>query len=443
MSDTSRSPSPVGHHLNKQLRKWSALISLKIIIISGTLSTLCMLSYRQLSFVLEQLRVIHAFQEGVTYQVPNSNFAKRKGPRIAIMSSFVPNASANPPPRLKAEYFPHLINKACYSYIWNYDFIFNTTYGFDENYPKWHWLDFGTWQVISKFLPFCDSFLTTKVLLISLSCPINTTNAFRHRVPHLKSRLHEYDWILYTDTDFLIQDIMRPLEAFLHEFELYGKTNVQLFVPTDHYNDRVFTFSAFAFMIRNSKYGHDLLNHWDRFARGICSKGNLNKTTSTKYGWLDTDQPGLWYAMMRTYSDYFPDRVPNNNYPQCNETLGILNSHSPPWNSFFQNMMNLTKGSTGTQLVNVPPDQPYIFTGLPDGLRSGLAIQMNWGTSPEFLAKYLKGAFALHLKNFSADIVSSSRLNTELEYCKKYHGCYANYNELGELKIGCGNKVFL
>jgi hypothetical protein len=237
---------------------------------------------------------------------------------------------------------------------------------------------------------------------------------------------------------------MRPLEAFLHEFELYGKTNVQLFVPTDEFRwDRHYLFSAFAFMIRNSKYGHDLLKNWDIFARGICPNGNMNTTTSTKYHWLDTDQPGLWYAMMKTYSDYFPDRVPKDNYPQCDKTLGVLKYEDadPGWNSFFMNM-NLTKGSTGRQLINVRDDQPYIFTGVPDGQRSGLAIQVEWGTTSEFLAQYLERSFALHLKNFSADVVSSSGLKSELEYCKEHHGCYAHYNEYGQLNIGCGDKVF-
>jgi len=66
--------------------------------------------------------------------------------KIAIMSSFVPNGNINPPPRLKDEYLKHIINKACYSYIWGYDFIFNTTYGFDDTYPNWHWLSYGTAQ---------------------------------------------------------------------------------------------------------------------------------------------------------------------------------------------------------------------------------------------------------------------------------------------------------
>lgn len=326
--------------------------------------------------------------------------------KIAIMSSFVPNGNIHPPPRLKDEYLKHIINKACYSYIWGYDFIFNTTYGFDDSYPNWHWLQYGTW----------------------------------HRVPHVTSRIRDYDWILYTDTDFLINDIMRPLESFINEWELYNKTNVQLFIPVDNYRASSFTFSAFAFLIRNSTYSHTLLKYWDEFARGICKNGNLNTTSGGKYNWLDTDQPGLWYSMMRTYSDYFPDRVPNDhNYPQCNETMGILNKDYPPWNDYFKNMKGLTKGSTGRELDKVPNDQPYIYSSLPNGQRSGLALQMNWGDLKQ-IGRHQDGAFALHLKDTHSFPMG---VRAELQYCRKNLGCYAHYNDQGELKIGCGDHVYL
>jgi len=261
----------------------------------------------------------------------------------------------------------------------------------------------------------------------------------RHRVPHVNARIRDYDWILYTDTDFLINDIMRPLESFINEFELYNKTNVQLLVPVDNYRSNSYTFSAFAFLIRNSKYSHTLLKYWDDFARGLCKNGNLNTTSGGKYNWLDTDQPGLWYAMMRTYVDYFPDRVPNDhNYPQCNDTLGILNKDNPKWNDYFKNMKGLTKGSTGRELDKVPNDQPYIYSSLPDGQRSGLALQMNWGDNK--MRRYEDGAFALHLKDTKSFPLG---VRAELQYCRKNLGCYAHYNDQGELKIGCGDHVYL
>lgn len=143
----------------QQLGGWR-LFDWKLLILFTLIALNILLSYRQLLVIMQTAPL----DDGPTpsYQVGNSDLAKKR-PRIAVMSSFVPNTAEYPQPRLKEEYFPHLINKACYSYIWGYDFIFNTTYGFD-GYPKWHWLEFGTW----------------------------------HRLPHVKSRLHEYDWILYS-----------------------------------------------------------------------------------------------------------------------------------------------------------------------------------------------------------------------------------------------------
>ena len=207
---------------------------------------------------------------------------------------------------------------------------------------------------------------------------------------HLTCLFHPY--FLYTqkkqDTDFIIKDIMRPLEAFLQEFELYGKKNVQLFVPVDFYRSDIFTFSAFAFMIQNSDFGLSILKYWDMFARGICEKGNLNETASG-YTWIDTDQPGLWYSMQRTYADFYPDHVPEGNYPKCNATTGQLNAirdTNQRWNDNFKKM-NLTKGSTGKELAKVPGDQPFIYSSLPDGQRSGLALQLTFGVQPGFVKK--------------------------------------------------------
>ena len=232
---------------------------------------------------------------------------------------------------------------------------------------------------------------------------------------------------------------MRPLESFLREFQLHGKNNVQLLVPTDHYDETTFTFSAFAFMIRNSPFGHRILKHWDSFARGVCVNGNLNLTADGRYTWLDTDQPGLWYAMMRTYSDFFPERVPEGNYPHCNTTTGVLDKHSPPWNDFFRAIPNLTKGSTGVHLDKMPDDQPFVYSSVPNGQRSGLALQLNWGLKPGFTEKYAELAFALHLKDPS---VFPRRMVDDITHCKRTFGCYAHYNDAGDFKIGCGDTVY-
>lgn len=79
----------------------------------------------------------------------------------------------------------------------------------------------------------------------------------------------------------------------------------------------------------------------------------------------------------------------------------------------------------------------YIWSSLPDGQRSGLALQLNWGDIPSEPVK--QGAFALHQKQL--DQLPNGLLD-ELAYCKKNYGCYAHYDTDGELKIGCGDKVY-
>ena len=83
--------------------------------------------------------------------------------------------------------------------------------------------------------------------------------------------------------------------------------------------------------------------------------------------------------------------------------------------------MDLTKGSTGSGLEKVKDDQPYIWSSLPDGQRSGLALQLNWGDIPSEPVK--QGAFALHQKQL--DQLPNGLLD-ELAYCKKNYGCYAH-----------------
>jgi hypothetical protein len=78
---------------------------------------------------------------------------KHNTPKIAIISSFVPSSQYQGN-STQVKDLDHLINKACYSYIWGYDFIFNMTFGFDRQKDivegGKYWLDYGTW--VSQFL---------------------------------------------------------------------------------------------------------------------------------------------------------------------------------------------------------------------------------------------------------------------------------------------------
>jgi hypothetical protein len=106
--------------------------------------------------------------------------------------------------------------------MWGYDFIFNTTYGFDrvkdvEQGGAW-WLEHGTW----------------------------------HSVPHIRDRIKDYDWILYADIDYIFADMKRPLESFFKEWQLFDR-HPSILVPRD-FGGSEFTFSAFAVLVKNDPF---------------------------------------------------------------------------------------------------------------------------------------------------------------------------------------------
>ena len=194
------------------------------------------------------------FDENVPREKPKSKS------RIAIISSFVGGAQSG---RINlAEHETNLLlNKACYSKLWGYDFIFNTTYGFDKQKDEieggaW-WLEYGTWN----------------------------------RVPHIRDRIREYDWILYADIDFIINDMSRPIESFFKEWELYNK-HPSVFIPKDFF-DLSKAFSAFAVLIKNDKFGWRVLENWMAAAKGLCPKGNF-AAEKRPYDWMDSGKIIVW-----------------------------------------------------------------------------------------------------------------------------------------------------
>ena len=327
----------------------------------------------------------------------NSMMMQKKRPKIAIISGFVPSRQyKNVPPRVKM--LDHLINKACYSKIWGYDFIFNTTYGFDPLLNR-HWLEYGTW----------------------------------HRVPHIQDRIQDYDWILYADIDWVIKDMTRPLESFLNEFEFYGK-NPSIFVPRDG-EMGPYTFSAFAVFIRNDPFGRRVLENWMEFAKGLCKNGNFPSQVG-KYSWTDSDQPGLWYSLIKTHKEFFPSNEEDvEKFPVCDETSGLIDApktFASTVNSYFR-ALNMPLGNYGADLAKVHDDQPIIWSTHRQDSRTGLGVQMNWGMNEDTL----NWAFAIHKKkNWPED------MQRELAICKARHGCYANYTEDSRLHIGCNGIEF-
>jgi hypothetical protein len=365
---------------------------------------------------------------------PSSALTSRKRPKIAIVSGFVPSNQTKTGGKFTK--FDDLINKACYAHIWGYDFIFNMTDGFsDHPIEHRHWLTYGTW----------------------------------HRVPHVQAVLPYYDWVLYADTDYLIKDITRPLESFLHEFEFYGKSP-DLFVPRDgeQHEDKgngngkngQYAFSAFVFLIKSSPFSTRLLQHWMEFAAGLCPAGNF-KSDKKKYFWTDSDQPGLWYSMIKTHMEFFPPRPahqeisgsntttsastpfhlkdPKDLYT-CNATTGLIESDhhprtfGPELNRYF-NGIGAVMGSYGSHLNRVPDKQPIVWSRNAQDSRAGLGFQMEM----EYGEYKNVGpwAFAIHKKKDWPLI-----METELDICKTRHGCYARYNAADKLEIGCHNVSF-
>jgi len=330
-------------------------------------------------------------------------------PSFAIISSYLPSSQYDNVE--KVGMLDHLVNKACYCYLWGYDFIFNMSNGFNTSNvqkEREYWLEYGTW----------------------------------HRVPHIRDRIREYDWILYADIDYVIQDMVTPLDSFLVEFELHDR-HPSIFIPKD-FNDMAFTFSAFAVMIKNSAFGNKVLDYWMEFSQGICKNGNFH-SGKRKYQWEDSDQPGLWYALMKAHMDFQHkgDQQKLNSalhmYVQCNEK-GLIQTErelalGPEMNKYFRKMEAI-RGNAGIDLFDVPDNQPIIWS-LPKQNTSragGLGLQLNWGGPKN--QQILPFAFAIHMKDTQKWPTSLQHTVSE---CKQKHGCYAAYDKNGKLQIGCNN----
>ena len=331
---------------------------------------------------------------------PWSPHGMKTRPQIAIISSYV--AGGQSQLALTAD-FDHLINKACYAKMWGYDFIFNMTYGFDKAKDQVqggaYWLDYGTWQ----------------------------------RVPHIRDRLNDYDWVLYADVDYVINDIKKPLESFFNEWQLFGK-HPSIFVPKD-FDDNEFTFSAFAVLVKNDPFGKSVIDHWMKFGRGLCEKGNLSNETRD-YTWLDSDQPGLWYALTQAHKDFFPQLNVSVEATSCDPTTGLIKTdyaYMDGLSNYFR-QVGIRFGAEGSDLKDIPSDQPILWSLPKQNSSGGLGMQLNWGVDGERAEGRKRNAFAIHEKKVDK---WPQQAQDGLQYCKSVYGCYARYNDRGVLEIGC------
>ena len=334
----------------------------------------------------------------------NPTKGNKPSSRIAIISSFV-GGSQSGRKGPAAHELDLLLNKACYSKLWGYDFIFNTTYGFDKQKDEieggaW-WLDYGTW----------------------------------HRVPHIRDRLKDYDWILYADVDFIINNMARPIESFFKEWELYDK-NPSVLIPKD-FNDDMKVFSAFAVLVKNDDFGRRIIDNWMSAGKGLCPKGNF-APERREYDWMDSDQPGLWYALTQTYKEFFPNNSTDEMSikPLCDPETGLVHTGRAYGPETNHNLGPNLLGSGGSDLIPIPKNQP-IFWSLPNAeSNGGLGYQLKWGEN-EF--DRFRQPFAFHLDEVAG---WNPHAKETLQMCKDAYGCYANVTENGVLLIGCGDTAF-
>lgn len=292
--------------------------------------------------------------------------------------------------------------------MWGYDFVLNMTYGFDKVKDQLeggaYWLSHGHWQ----------------------------------RVPHIRDRINDYDWVLYADIDYAINNMKQPLESFLNEWQLFGK-HPSIFVPKD-FVDGAFTFSSFAVFIKNDPFGKLVVDHWMKIGRGVCEKGNFSNETR-EYTWLDSDQPGLWYALTQAHRDFSPQFKNETVADICDPSTGLIKTDYAYMDGManYFSQVGIHFGSEGTDLKDIPPDQP-IFWSLPrQNSSGGLGMQLNWGVGGEEAEGRKRYAFAVHAKSVNQWPQQSQE---SLEYCKSIYGCYARYNDGGVLEIGCDGVNF-
>jgi len=322
-------------------------------------------------------------------------------PRIGILASYIESNMWSPRERdIKLQaLFDQITNRQCYAHLWNYDFILNQTRelsGSNSNSSKW-WLEYGAWD----------------------------------RIPHLQAALPKYDWVLYGDLDYIIKDYSRPLDSFIKEFEMYGLNNTQVLIPVDDNEaDIPIAFSSFAIMIKNGPFGKKLLENWRTFAAGLCPNGNFESKTKS-YEWYHCDQPGLWYALMQTHKEFYPN---DRHLAQCNEDTGyIQDNYWLGFNTYFTKV-GYKVGNYGEHLSRVPKDQAIIWSKSSNQSMSGLGVNRNWS----FKDKYREHAFAFHWNKPSSQW--DPDMQRTLSVCKEIHGCFARLNnETLKIESGCSS----
>jgi len=349
--------------------------------------------------------------------------------RIALLSTFVPSTMWSDAHQMIQKMEDHILNRECYCHLWKYDCIFNQT------------VELGHYARLP------EDGIGTPDAAAAAAASSNTTSdpwwlkfGAWERVAHLQAALPKYDWVLYGDVDYIIKDLSRPIESFIREFELYGKDDVHVLVPVDdNEREKRFAFSTFAVLIKNSSFGRRLLENWRAYGMGLCPNGNFEDVGKRKgYSWEHSDQPGLWYALMKTHMDFNPNDKRSPDIVSCNETTGLIAASKDFWfdidGYFFKNGYRI--GNYGEDLDKVQDEQQIIWSRSHNDSMSGLGVQLNWRIAAG--ERFSFTAFAVHLNRPS--ITWDLEVQIELRMCKQVHGCFVSWNETMGVQAGCAGR---
>jgi hypothetical protein len=186
-----------------------------------------------------------------------------------------------------------------------------------------------------------------------------------------------------------------------------------------------------------------VISNWHEFALGLCEKGNFPQRylgDKLKYSWYHGDQAGMWYALLRTHMQVYNPKLEQEKI-WCNETTGLAASpryFGPELNSYMKQTAGYKVGSDGRFLAEVPDDQHILWStphkqgGTPF---AGLGMQLTYNIQSGDERQHR--AFSIHKKS---DIPEDAQL--EIDICREKLGCYAKYDEKGELTIGCDGVVY-
>jgi hypothetical protein len=325
--------------------------------------------------------------------------SQQQNPNIAIVSGFV---SKNPDDQVRPPYFGHLINKACYANRHNYTFIFNTTWGYPNERPRNttrharnRHLDSGTWA----------------------------------KVPYLQSALDQgYDWVFWNDVDYMFQNLSKPLDEFIQAWDYHG-LDVQVFLP----NDRAprYSFNSWAILIKNSPFGRRLLHNWDEFGQGLCPVANFRQT---KYTWRISDQPGLWYALVKTHAELVSNRT--FSMTCSNGFLAVKDKNWPveaELDEYFRYSVFHNLTTPPSNLSEFPKDQPILWSDAKNGL--GVNVEAHVGFRRTTIADNklptFPESFGLHIK----ERLPFNVLH-DIDQCRHLYGCAASYDTNSTKRFG-------